>query len=585
MAQQQQVQSQTRERTVWDIKDMIEKERKVNGDTPLAARLIRIYTKMADKEEEEKAAFVEHTPTPYQGAGLQEALQVAPSGLERIQGIAAERQALPAEFSSGLEATQAANEQYQGVAPTTFGQQTLLQAGEGVIPALGEVGANVVSHGADVLGDFIPDVIEKPTVEAVKKAYWGVTHAEWWDDFTDAIYEGKESLKKWAGINPKQVRLASSLVNVGAMLTDSAGVSTTLKKVGTNIQISNARTIKNERIQSIGRMLEPTQEELSKVRSDLRGHTETSESGQNTWVANDEEQARWVETARVPDLKPKAAAGYNANKVLNQIGTLSDKLVLNIVEHGNPPVGTHHMMSQLELGLEDLATSPDFRSVKGDAKVLEPLLVKARQLLEESDGTTLGLLKARQDFDKWVTSINVSAFETVVDTSRKQGVKKIRDIMTSEMSRNIPDASSQALLTRQRRLYGSLGELEAKAAVQVTGILGRAAYHVKRVSGLSTPKTVPSALLTYGILSSAAALGWVQAGVTGLGAAVAGVQAAKLLTGPKARQTMGTAIRALSEVISDTKDPILRNTLKADRAMLIYYLSEQPVTEESEEQQ
>ena len=127
-------------------------------------------------------------------------------------------------------------------------------------------------------------------------------------------------------------------------------------------------------------------------------------------------------------------------------------------------------------------------------------------------------------------------------------------------------------------------ELEAKSAVQVVGILGKAAYHIKKFTGLSAPKTIPSAMLTYGILSSAAALGWVQAGVTGLGSAVAGVQAAKLLTGPKARQSIGTAIRGLSEVISDTKDPVLRNALKADRAILIYYLSEQPVSTGDEEE-
>ena len=153
------------------------------------------------------------------------------------------------------------------------------------------------------------------------------------------------------------------------------------------------------------------------------------------------------------------------------------------------------------------------------------------------------------------------------------------------MSRNVPDAPSKALLTRQRRLYGSLGELEAKASTQVVGIMGKAAYHIKNLTGLSTPKTLPSAMITYGLLSSAAAVGWVQAGVTGLGAGVAAFQAAKMLTGPKARQAMGTTIRGLSEVISDTKDPVLRNALKADRAILIYYLSEQPVASEEETQQ
>ena len=577
--------TEQRERTIWDVKDMIIKEREKNGKSPLAARLGRIYLKMKEDEDKAKEAFVEHTPTPYQGAGLQEAAQAVPSGLERIQAIAGERQALPAGFSSSnREEFDAANEQYQGVAPTTFGQQTLLQTGEGVIPAIGEVGANVLKHGADVLGSFLPDEIEKPTVEAVKKAYWGVTKSEWWDDFTDAIYEGKESLKKWADINPKQARLASSLVDVGAMIADSGGIKRTLNTVGKNIQVSNARIIKGDKIQSIGKMLEPTQEELAKNRKDMRGHTETSESGANTWVANAEEQARWVETARVPDLKPKAASGYNADKVLDQIGTLSDKLVLNIVEQGNPSVGKRHIISQLEQGLEDLATSPEFESVGGKSALLKPLLIKAQQLLDESDGTTLGLLRARQEFDKWVKSVRVSTFETTVDTSRKQGVTTIRNILTDEMSRNVPDAPSQLLLTRQRRLYGSLGELEAKAAVQIVGIMGKAAYHIKKYTGLSTPKTLPSAMITYGLLSSAAALGWVQAGVTGLGAAVAGVQATKLLTGPKARQSMGTAIRGLSEVISDTKDPVLRNALKADRAILIYYLSEQPVATGEEEE-
>ena len=575
-----------RKRTKWDVKEMLLKEREKDSKSPLVARLGRIYLQMEADEGKAKEAFIQHTPTPYQGAGLQEAAQAVPSGLERIQGISAERQALPSLFSSSnAEGLQEANEGYQGVAPTTFGQQSLLQAGEGVIPAVGEIGANVIKHGADVLGDFIPDEIEKPTVEAVKKAYWGVTNSEWWDDLTDSIYEGKEAFKKWADLNPKESRLASSLINVGAMLADSGGVSRSLSSVGKSIQISNARTIKSDKVQSIGKMLEPTQEELAKNRKDVRGYTETSESGANTWVANAEEQARWVETARVPDLKPKAAAGYNAGKVGDQIGNLSDKLILNIIDQNNPPVSKNHIMSQLSQGLEELATSPEFESVGGQGAILKPLLIKANQLLDESDGTTLGLLKARQEFDKWVKSVKASPFETTIDTSRKQGVTAIRNILTDEMSRNVPDAPSKALLTRQRRLYGSLGELEAKASTQVVGIMGKAAYHIKNLTGLSTPKTLPSAMITYGLLSSAAAVGWVQAGVTGLGAGVAAFQAAKMLTGPKARQAMGTTIRGLSEVISDTKDPVLRNALKADRAILIYYLSEQPVASEEETQQ
>jgi len=64
-------------------------------------------------------------------------------------------------------------------------------------------------------------------------------------------------------------------------------------------------------------------------------------------------------------------------------------------------------------------------------------------------------------------------------------------------------------------------------------------------------------------------------GVTGLGGLAVALASKKFIMNPKTRQMTGDMLQKLGKVIEKTDDPVLREAMRAEKAVLVYYLSEQ----------
>ena len=573
----------SRPRTLWDVKDMIEKERKISGNSPLAAKLIGIYNEMEVAQEERKAAFVEHTPVQSFSEEDLPSDVVTPM-MGRINAISAEREALPKNLTQPTITGKADLDKWQkdinayaeggGLAPIGQSEVALLQMGEGVAPAIGEGIVEGVKFAGSILGTLTPDAIEKPTVELANEVLWEIGHSEWLDDFTDAVSEGTNAIKEWFNLNPKEARKASALFNTTFLVSDVIPVARALKAGGSAMSLNARRVGRTKKLDDIENLLTPTQAELAKTPRNVRGITVTAEGGKKSWKPSESEVERFKELARVPNLKPKAAAGFNFERAFEQQTKLSERILTNIDKAGNPPLDPKFVSDMLKMDLDDLAASPEFTGVGGNPKILKPLLEKAQSLMSQSDGSTKGLLKARQEFDKWLKEADVSAFDGSVMTSRKQGARAIRDRMTMEMSKNV-DETTKAILTRQKNLYTSMDELYIKQQTDLPNAIGQVYNWVRQKSGYSLPRTIPQAsgtLAVLGISASTATLGY---GLSGLGGLAAALAVKKFVMNPKTRQLTGDLLKKLGKVIEKTDDPVLREAMRAEKAVLIYYLSQQ----------
>ena len=573
----------SRPRTLWDVKDMIEKERKDSGNSPLAAKLIGIYNEMEAAQEERKAAFVEHTPVQSFSEEDLPSDVVTPM-MSRIDAISAERDALPKELTQPSITSKADLDQWNadvnayaeggGLAPVGQSEVALLQMGEGIAPAIGEGIVEGVKFAGSILGTLTPDAIEKPTVELANEVLWEVGHSEWVDDFTDAVAAGSGAIKKWFDLNPKEARKASALFNTAALVSDVVPAGRALQAGGSAMSLTARRSGRTKKLDDIENLLTPTQAELAKTPRNVRGTTVTAEGGKKSWVPSESEVERFKELARVPNLKPKAAAGYNFERAFEQQTKLSERILTNIDKAGNPDLDPKFVSDMLKMDLDDLAAAPEFTSVGGNPAILKPLLEKAQSLMAQSDGSTKGLLKARQGFDKWLKEADVSAFDGAVMTSRKQGAKAIRDRMTMEMSKNV-DETTKAILTRQKNLYTSMDELYIKQQTDLPNAIGQVYNWVREKSGYSLPRTIPQASGTLAVLGLSAGSAVWGYGVTGLGGLAVALASKKFIMNPKTRQMTGDMLQKLGKVIEKTDDPVLREAMRAEKAVLVYYLSEQ----------
>jgi hypothetical protein len=573
----------SRPRTLWDVKDMIEKERKASGNSPLAAKLIGIYNEMEAAQEERKAAFVEHTPVQSFSEEDLPSDVVTPM-MSRIDAISAERNALPKELTQPTITGKKDLDKWQedinayaeggGLAPIGQSEVALLQMGEGIAPAIGEGIVEGVKFAGSILGTLTPDAIEKPTVELANEVLWEIGHSEWVDDFSDAVAAGSGAIKKWFDLNPKEARKASALFNTAALVSDVVPAGRALQVGGSAMSLTARRSGRTKKLDDIENLLTPTQAELAKTPRNVRGITVTAEGGKKSCVPSESEVERFKELARVPNLKPKAAAGFNFERAFEQQTKLSERILTNIDKAGNPDLDPEFVSDMLKMDLDDLAAAPEFTSVGGNPAILKPLLEKAQSLMAQSDGSTKGLLKARQGFDKWLKEADVSAFDGAVMTSRKQGAKAIRDRMTMEMSKNV-DETTKAILTRQKNLYASMDELYIKQQTDLPNAIGQVYNWVREKSGYSLPRTIPQASGTFAVLGLGATSAVWGYGLSGLGGLAAGLAIKKFVMNPKTRQITGNMLQKLGKVIEKTDDPVLREAMRAEKAVLVYYLSEQ----------
>jgi len=147
----------------------------------------------------------------------------------------------------------------------------------------------------------------------------------------------------------------------------------------------------------------------------------------------------------------------------------------------------------------------------------------------------------------------------------------------------IPDRASQGLLTRQSRLYQNLDVLVPKADIEILGVLGKIQHYVRDKTGITVPKTPASIAGNALLASSFLAQPWFPAIATGLALGGAGSVAFNTLRSPSMRSYVGASLTALSKVMAKTTDPIKLNLYKADRAVLVHYLSKNTLTSTEEE--
>jgi hypothetical protein len=284
------------------------------------------------------------------------------------------------------------------------------------------------------------------------------------------------------------------------------------------------------------------------------------------------------ETATVPGINYNRSAAYNNMQVVKDARNRKKDLDRAILKEGNPEIDKDKVMDDLGGTVDSFDKSDASLTLSGDAsKYAKDILWKAYELIDESDGTTLGLLDARRQLDRWIDSHPSKGYDPQIINGRNVAQKLIRDQINDVVDTTVPNAKVRESLRQQHLLLTAHDRLKDKIAAEGENVFGRllsnisSASHVGPVGALTTATMLGGSSLFAGLPTGTAAL------VGGSGGTLYALM--KGWNSPTRKKFLGNAIRETSKAINSGVGNA--QELKLDRMVLIDMLrAEAAETEE-----
>lgn len=242
---------------------------------------------------------------------------------------------------------------------------------------------------------------------------------------------------------------------------------------------------------------------------------------------------------QVPGINTNRSFQYNYNKIAAENKAEAIKLD-RMLKDSNvviPPEKINQAITRVKSSLAKQTF------LVGDAeKVADKMFTEAGSLLDKNGNTASGLLKTRQEFDKWARG--QIAGDPFSDSNRARGasLKAIRDSLNNIIAEAVPEAKVKESLRKQFHLFEALDNIEPKAAREGKNIITRGietaegtlptkSPFLKRTAGIAA--AVPKGLYAAGQYVAPRAKIGIGKGLTSMGEALGGVKPKLLPEVPK----------------------------------------------------
>jgi len=457
------------------------------------------------------------------------------------------------------------------------------QVSNTVAPALASATVNAAKALGQTISNYMPDELETRLVEQAKELHFDTVRKPWFKAMEKVWDSSMEAYDRLAAKDPAKAELFEDTMATAVMLADRAGLAKKSQGIGKKIAVSAAQKQRDLDMVHTAEILSPIEpKDMSKVQDKW----DTSKSTPK-YIPNQSEIDSALVVSKLKGWDPKAAIGKNNMVVQRAKKTVAERLEKTLVDAGNPAYGKNHMISQVNLHVEDLRNTNAFQASKGGQSSIDPMLAELGTMINTGEATALGLLQLRRDFDKWANKdMGLADFDKPERAKVQKIVKSIRDTLNDELSKLAPDAPVKHLLRTQTALYNAGERTAAKYTARAKGLISSINNGLYPVVGMKIPATIGAAAATGSMMIGAANLvGGVaavgSAGAVGL-AAVVGVKAAKSY---KTRQWLGATLEKVSKTIEKTTDPIQKSMLRSDRALILDMLSESRALAQEDEQE
>jgi len=521
------------------------------GNNAAVNSLSAIYTEAKTKE---KAEFVDYKPsTP---DDLLNTLTEAPSTIANT-------------ITGGIDETQQLYDEGM-LLPTDVPAIATVKA---ILPAAGDVFTTGLKVAGHALSNAIPDTVEEYTMESLASIAYDIAETPLFKEGLEAAKESYGSFLKWKENYPQEaLRLGAGfeLALMGVPATKVPPVSATLDKWGWEAKNAGKLQGIDKRHDIVTQILAPVKLE----RKDIRRTNTNGILGTITTTPDAMEQEVINVVSLIPKVKGRNNPIVNANAVYDEIDATAHRLINRLKLKGNPAIDRTALNTELD---DEVAKYfGGNASVVGIAspKKMQAILDQAKEFINASDGTAVGILQARKDLDKWLQGIEPKMVNDEYMDSKAKALKIIRESMNKAVDTSVPDVDVSGLLRKQYLMYKAYDNLADKSIGLARTSLARAYVNAKRVTGVAIPTTPLAIAATSSAATMALTSGWLAfaTGTLALGAGAA--VTARMLKGPTAKKGLGVLLGNVSKAIKLSKSKEMIEQLKADRLVIISLLEQ-----------
>lgn len=430
---------------------------------------------------------------------------------------------------------------------------------------------------------LIPDTIEEPTLRTMKKGWDWLVGTEAGQLGAEALSEGIDKYNEWKGENPQDAKTFESVVNIAAVAVPgpkAKPVTGGIEKAATGLEKAAAKQIAKKKSEFVKDLLTPIQ--TKKQRMEQVSRTRQTFLGKNVTQPSPREAAARAEVSTIDKINPTRSPQYNYNVIADQNKKLAQTLEARLSAARGVVLPNQKVFKAIDDGVAELVQSNPV--IVGNAESTSArVLTKAKELVAANDATPLGVLKARKQFDKYISGLKGDAvFDPAVDNAMTVSVRTVRQAMNKAVNEAVPSAQVEKLLKKQTRLYDAMDIVQPKAAEEAATAVGRLFQNAIRVTRAKAELNRDAAiLLGVGAYGAATQISpWILGGaaLTAVGAA-----ATKGVLSPEMKKGLGYVLTQTNKAIKMTKQPEMLKQLKADRIVLMDIL--QSSTVEGEDQQ
>ena len=446
------------------------------------------------------------------------------------------------------------------------------QTANTVVPAVAAATMNIAKGLGQTFSNVMPDELETRLVEQVKEIQFDTVRTPWFKAMERAWESSVEAYDKLAAKDPAKAELFEDTIATATMFSPRAGLAKKGQGTGKKIAVSAAQKQRDIDKAHTAEILSPIEpKDMSKVQDKW----DTSKSTP-VYRPNQAEVDSALVVSKLKGWDPKQSIGKNNMVVQKAKGTVAERLEKTLMNAGNPSYGKNHMISQVNLHVEELRNTNAFQASKGGQTSIDPMLGELASMMASGEANAMGLLKLRRDFDKWSNKdMGLADFDKPERAKVQKVVKAIRDTLNDELSKLAPDAPVRHLLRTQTALYQAGERTAAKYTARAKGFISAVNNGLYPVVGMKIPATLGAAFATGSMMVGAAKYVGGVGAVAGAGAVgLASVVGVKVAKSYKTRQWLGATLETVSKKLDKATDPIQKAMLRSDRALILDMLSE-----------
>ena len=462
-----------------------------------------------------------------------------------------------------------------------------------------------VGLGVDVLAEtgilalkgisvLVPDAIEDPIIDTMKKGFKFLFETEQGEAALEALQKGAGHWAKFEHDNPEYAKIVGGVVNTALLF---APIKTKAKVDPKNTYVGDmaiapieraAGTQLNKKITDrVKWLLAPEREgRIKDIKNiSLFGKDKgTKRSFFQVIQENEFELARNKLVQNIAGVKVRDSIANTANAVRNHNKKKAQQL-LNDLDNTkiswNFPQGTRKELAERVAVL--LKDKNYIKANPNTDRLVQSTLESAYKIIAQMDNTPAGLLRARQKFDKLINKqLSDSLFDPAVMNPTNDAANAVRTAINDLVSSRVSSTNVKVKqsLADQHKLWNAQNILDIKAVKESSNRIVQIWQNINPLVDIQLAVNRTAAVTTgMGAFGAAQLFALPVAGTIVAGAGIWGLtQGVLSISGKRA---LASTLSAIDKALSLTNNKKMIRQLRIDRAY-IADLMKQPLTKEDE---